>query len=737
MRSQKNGCFVRRLMSASALVALGTGAAGVAQAQTAAPAASVNGQQPPSVAEVVVTAQKRSERLLDVPAAVSVLSSAALQQGGSVDIQDYYREVPGLSIDDNGTGFTQIEIRGISTGTETTPTVGVYVDDTPIGSSTALARGDLVLPNLDPSDLQQIEVLKGPQGTLYGSSSLGGLLKYDTIAPSTTAFSGRIEADGSAVDGGGDGYGLRGAANIPINDELALRVSGFTREDPGFIDDPVRHLNDVNAAYVNGGDLSLLWKPAANLSIRLSALIQGRDAQSSSTEDVNSVTGQPVYGNDEQYRVPGADENKQNFNVYNATIKASFGGVNFTSSTSYAQSRYSAFVDTSGIFGPLLSEILSVPQFDVPIYERFGTDKFSQEFRLSNSSPQALEWQVGLFGTTERSSYYEHLLGEDPVTYKPISTPTIFTGTLPSLYTEYATYGDVTYHFTPKFDIQAGVRYSVNYQTATQDEVGILADPNPPTTKSHDKVPTYLVTSEYKFTSDTTVYARFATAYRAGGPNLVVGSGIPSTYGPDTTTNYEVGLKSYFWDRKIYFETAAFYIDWNNIQLQARNADDSEYYTNGGAAVSKGAEALLQFRVTQDFRVTANATYTDASLTSPAPSAIYAPAGSRLPYSPLFSGGVSAEYTHDISDSRQLFVGGDYSYQGQRYSDFTASSAVPRFDLPGYGVLNLHAGINISNYTAELVLKNVADFARLARGRCAYTERDRRLRSFGNSASND
>lgn len=186
---------------------------------------------------VVVTAQRRSEKLENVPLAVTELSGSDLLAQGLVNLADYAATVPGLVLSSDGTGTGVIAIRGIVTGSGTTPSVGIYLDDTPIGASTIVGSGNNpALFDIDPGEIQRVEVLKGPQGTLYGSNSMGGVIRYISIAPNLATFSGYAQSDVSSVEHGGIGYSVRGAANLPlVQDELALRVSAVHRDDPGYI----------------------------------------------------------------------------------------------------------------------------------------------------------------------------------------------------------------------------------------------------------------------------------------------------------------------------------------------------------------------------------------------------------------------------------------------------------------------------------------------------------------------
>src|SRR5882757_8922735 len=223
-------------------------------------------------AEIVVTARKIAENLQDVPVAISVLSGESMIQNGLVSLQDYYASIPGLSVTDSGNGRISVTMRGLSSGNGGNPTVAVTIDDVPIGASdTAIINGGQFVPQLDPADLQRIEFLKGPQGTLYGASSLAGVMRYVTAAPSLNSMSGHVDVDGNFIPGGGAGYGVRGSVNLPlITDTVAVRLSAFDRRDPGFVDDPTHGLNNVNSRNVYGAHAALLLQATPDFSVRLS-----------------------------------------------------------------------------------------------------------------------------------------------------------------------------------------------------------------------------------------------------------------------------------------------------------------------------------------------------------------------------------------------------------------------------------------------------------------------------------
>src|SRR3984957_9490933 len=245
--------------------------------QTPAGPQAVNNQNPgkkeEGLSEIIVTAQKRNERLQDVPVPVTAVQADALVDSNQLRLQDYYTRVPGLNLttaDPNSIGIPILAIRGVTSAPATNPTVGIVVDDVPFGSSTSLGQG-YQAPDINPLDLDRIEVLRGPQGTLYGADSIGGLVKFVTVDPSMQGVSGRVQASTSSIHNGAElGYDMSGAINVPLGDQFAVRASGFTRQDPGYVDDPTLHLNGVNEAYVNGGRLAALWQPSDAVFLKIS-----------------------------------------------------------------------------------------------------------------------------------------------------------------------------------------------------------------------------------------------------------------------------------------------------------------------------------------------------------------------------------------------------------------------------------------------------------------------------------
>ena len=682
-------------------------------------------RDPDQLSEVIVTAQKRSESLLKVAAPVTALQSADLARQGDVRLADYAATVPGLNLISSQPGQTVVIIRGVSTGfgAAIAATTATYIDDSPYGSSTANALGSFTTIDLDPATLQRVEVLRGPQGTLYGASAMGGLIKYVTIPPSLTEYSGRVELDGSTVDGGGQGYGVRAMWTGPlITDKLGVTVNAFDRLDPGYIDDPHLNKKNVNSSRVEGGRLALLWQPTDQFSAELSALVQNSTTGGTSNVDVNADLT-PIYGKYRQLRYGNENWNLDSTH-YSLRANYDFGWAALTSITSYQTQSATWFTDFTNRFGPLLSGILGVPDLGVFDHVSVADHKITQEVRFASADSDKFEWLGGLFFTHERSVQPEQF--QNPFsTVTGVTVPVaggIFTDPNHDSYTEYAGYADVTYHFTSNFKVLGGVRYTSDSEDNVTPFSGILnGPPSVALATTSSRTVTYLVSPSYNFDDRNMIYIRVATGFRPGGPTGLtttsVYAGAPSTYGPDTLTNYELGYKASFPEQRMTIDVSGFDIEWKNIQVLSE-IGGFLITGNGGDARSAGAELAWTWKPIGGLSVSANAAYTNAFLTADAPG-ISAKAGDKLPDVPEVSANLGADYDFPLTTEVKGFVGGNVQYLGARVSDFV--SGMPpgygRPSMPAYSTVNLHAGASRGGLTVEAYIKNVGDsygFTRIA-----------------------
>jgi len=675
------------------------------------------GKAVPSLEEIVVTAQKKEERLQDVPVPVTVLNAYSLSDTNKVSLQDYYASVPGLTVAPNELNAQLVTIRGITTGGYTNPTVSVTIDDVPfVGATNSI--GGYEVPDVDPGDLDHIEVLRGPQGTLYGANSLGGLIKYVTKDPSTDRFSARVSAGANGVrNGSEEGYDLRGAVNVPITDSLAIRASAFTRQEPGYIDNPVLNSQGVNRSQAYGARLSVLWRPLDDFTAKFSAVYQ--DVTSGGSNDV--ITG---LGDLQQNFIAGTGEMDTALQAYTATLNYNIGSINLTSVTGYINSRFHDIFDYTPYLGAA-----TLQQFGVtgtPYREDNDFTKITQDLRLALPLGRHFELLLGGFYTHESTDQLQLIGASNPAGY---SVGQWWNDAVADSYGEYSAYADLTYHITEKLDLQLGARDAQTkigsgpgIETGPYDSV-VLLQPSPiivSDQQARASAFTYLVTGKYKMTPDSMLYARVASGYRPGGTNALQPS-TPPTYGPDKTTSYEVGLKADFLSRRVSIDASVYYIDWQDIQLQTRNPAGRTYYVNGGGAKSEGLELALELRPLSGLTISSWFSYDDAELTDALPAAgpLYGVAGARLPESSRYSANADVNEAFPIWGNSTGFIGGEVSYVGDREGVFTATPN--RQVFPAYTKVDLRAGVNFEGgWTASLYANNVTDERGLLNGGLGY-----------------
>jgi iron complex outermembrane receptor protein len=672
------------------------------QAQAADGAAPSGGVT--SVDEVIVTASKQAENLRDVPASVTALGSDQIQREGLAYFADYVGKVPGLSFIQTSPQYNQLILRGISTGTAApNASVATYIDEAPYGFSSPTGVGALMSPNIDAFDMARIEVLRGPQGTLYGSNAIGGLLKYVTQAPDPTGFSAVAQGGVLGLDGE-TGWDLHGAVNVPLGESAAIRLVGYHVDRPGYIDNPVLGTENTNDFQSEGLRAQLLVDLSPDVTLRLSALTQRSETGDQGSMDVDRITLKPIYADLAHARVvnaPGKNENQ----LYNATLDWDLGFATLVSSTSYAVTRTELQFDLSGTYTPYLFFFFGAP-YGAANNGKIRDDKITQEVRLTSPRADDLTWQVGVFYTREDLSTVTTLSPITPVTN--IISPGLL-GPLADSdesgeYREFAGFANVGYKFTPTFDVDLGIRYSDIEADYTQVTAGAFLGPNDFDRSSSQNVFTYAASARWRASEETMVYARVARGYQPGGPNRVAPFvGVADSYDAATTTNYEAGVKSRLMDGKLNLELALFRIDWDDIQLAAI-VGGFYSYTNGGAASSTGAEWNVDFVPIRGLTLNLNGAYTDAQLEDDAPPSANAVAGDPLPYIPKWSASARADYEWAVTDSLNGFAGASWRYTGARQSDFSEDT-----HLPANSVWDLRLGIESERWTVTLFAKNVGD----------------------------
>ena len=719
----------RTLLTMLGMVGTAVSQQGLAADNTTAAVEATRAAADDSVLEtIIVTAQKREEPLKDVPMSVTALGGDRLDDLHAREFSDYAALVPGLSLATVQAGQTRLTLRGQNAG-GVGSTVAVYFDESPFGSSTALLNGAIDTGDFDTYDMQRIEVLRGPQGTLYGANSEGGLLKFVTNAPVLGKFSVGGEIGGESVDHGGQEGDVHGVLNLPLGDKTALRVSGFYTGAPGYIDDPKSGANDLNDGHKYGGRASLLYVPTSDLSIRLTADSQLAKYNGTNTVDVDPVTLQPLYGELTQERaVPEPSQFK--YGNYSATIDWNLGAYRLMSITSFGDLNSDTVTDGTPLYGGAGDYVFSTSGSGAPLYGNVQLNKFTQEVRLASTATDKLEWQVGGYYTHESGHLVQNLVSV--ALPGGASLGLLIQPVLNSTYGEGAGFADLTYHFSPQFDLQVGGRWSRNTQDATQNTtVNAVLAPlvGAPTYdsvsgSSSGSVWTYSVAPRWHLDANSMVYARLATGYRPGGPN-VVPPGAPANvqreYGSDKTTNVELGVRSTQLDGRLSLDVAAFYVDWKDIQLLT-TVNAFNINANGGTARSQGLEWSFGYLPVHGLTFQWTGAYTDAKLTSAAP-AIYANNGDPLPYAPKWTTSVDGQYEWAAFADYKGLVGATWSYIDSRSSDF--SSTPPTYDfstnpptlvtppgqmvLPSYNTWGLRFGLQNAHYRFSLYGKNLSD----------------------------
>jgi iron complex outermembrane receptor protein len=664
-----------------------------------------------AIDKVIVTAQKREQAALDVPGSVASVNTDKLAREGKVRLEDYVASIPGLSISSYRQGFTQVILRGITTGVaQSAATTAFYIDEAPIGSVNAYTLGSTITPDIDPAELQRLEVLKGPQGTLYGAGAMGGMVRYVTAPADFRKLRGSVTLGGSQVDGGGNGSSARASLNVPFGDnKMALRFSAFSRTDGGFID-TTSGREDINKSKVSGGRVAFTWLINNDWKLNAFALTQKVDSKGTAMEDVDAKTLQPLYGkNKQQTFVP--EPSYANLDVANLTLTGQLGRFDVVASTTWQNINTLTTTDNTYGFGVALGAALGIPDLGIWGIHHADTRRLSQEVRLrSTAFNERLQYEGGVYYTRENSS----TLIPTPT---PFSSTTGANYTLPeiaraaivSAYKEYSVFANATYALTPKVDLQAGLRYGSDDQQYEQAYQGLLVGPVPLVFNSGAKnsKSTYLFTASYKPSATDALYARIATGYRAGGPNAIPPAAVVNaaqTFRPDTLTSMEAGYKSVFGGGKMSFEGAIFSTKWKDIQIST-SAAGFAYFVNGGTATSRGAEASLVYYPIAGLSLRAAGGYTKAVLDEDAPDA-GGVKGDALPFVPKITSSFSANYRWVPAAGWVATLGGSIDYTGERRSDFSARAPI---DVPTFKTVNLSGGLEKGNWRLSVYAKNLAN----------------------------
>jgi outer membrane receptor protein involved in Fe transport len=674
---------------------------------------------------VFVTANRRRELAKDVAGTVNVLGGARLEQLDIASTSDLVGYVPGLQVDGDGPGYKRLSLRGITTGSlQISPSVAAYLDEQPVSLSSSVSAGALFGTDIDPLDLERIEVLKGPQGSLYGASALGGLIKYVTVAPNLKDLEGRAELGYSRASHGGTGHTARAAVNVPlIRDLLASRLTVYDRKEPGYVDDTLRKVQNVNSTTNSGARLTTLFKPNRQFDAKLVLDTQTLKSPDASVPQYDAQTLQPRFGVDGgQYAA--AQPMKHTYDRGALTLNLDLGFANLLSVTSYLHmkndvqidyTKYVKFLDTLtvGAYAGLGFTVTPL-DFDASIAGMLAdTKKKVQELRLVSPGGGRFDWLAGVFFQEESTDI--------PTEYRLFKgtavTPYIVAGIQAKL-RESAGYANATWHLNKNFDIQAGVRYaklqqdyatgigSYNYFTNS------VPAPSLTSAVSREDKTTWMISPRWAIDQNHMVYFRAASGYRPGGPNVPLLNGMLNPpFSSDSIVNYEAGYKGVFPAAQADVTAALFNIDWKNIQVTAIDAAaGSSYYTNGGKAHSRGLELEAGWRPVPGLRLSGNLTAMQAKLDEDV-AAIGGKKGDDIPFTPKLTASLSADYSWGAGPG-QMSAGASVRHSDTRRVVFSSQSASPLApavqapELPAYSLLDLRASYRFDAFTLSLFVKN-------------------------------
>ncbi|MEN3746705.1 TonB-dependent receptor [Sphingomonas sp. HF-S3] len=676
-------------------------------AQSQSPAANTATAED-AVSDIVVTANKREQGLSTVAAGISAVSSDTLTTRSADSIADYIAFVPGLSINSYGnTGHGAVSIRGVSPQS-VGATTATYVDDIPVGPASPATRGSQFTVDLDPTDLDRVEVLKGPQGTLYGASSMGGVLHYVTRAPNLARTELTASQELNFIDGGEAGVKVRAAISTPIvTGKLAVRASGYYRYSGGYITDLGISGKGANRSRDWGFRGSLKYAPTGNFSIRLDAVRQHSKSDGGANVDYVLATKAPFYGDLEQRRYV-AEPFGVDLELYSASINWDLGPGTLVSATSYSKFDTSVQYDATDLQRSYNSIFPVGPATPLGRGYDGSVKKTTQEVRFVSNRFGPVEFMAGGFYQNEdlfEVASYRSFLPSGQIA--PVS-PRIIANRTAGL-TEYAGFANGTFYLTERLDITAGYRYSSIDTDNLSVRTGVLVSRTAPTTPftstsgSSENASTYLAGVRWRPTDSLLLYGRAASGYRPGGGRTVP-PGSPAGFAPfftsDSLWSYEAGAKLRTLGGRLLVEFDGFWIDWSNIQALEPVANDATD-GNAGKARSKGVEFQASYVPVRGLTLGGNFAYTDGRFTEGNIVTQVTP-GQKLYFVPEWTAGAYAEYSAPVSDTMSITFGGDWN---TRSSQLDSS----RRTLDAYALWNAHAGFQTGLFSVNFYVKNLTD----------------------------
>jgi iron complex outermembrane recepter protein len=727
-----------------------------AAAQTIQTAASTSAE--PALQEIVVTANRREEQLGRVPVSVAAFTKAQMDAQGVRRVDDIALLTPGLTFTHEGGGdgangqITQISIRGIqsSVGAGTT---GVYIDDTPIQTRALGTSSENAYPEI--FDLSRVEVLRGPQGTLFGAGAEGGVVRFIATAPSLTDYSGYARGEFADTDSGAPSYEIGVADGGPIiPGQLGFRASGWFRDDGGWIDRENATTLQTVQSNANSQDsaslrLAMTWAPNDKFSLNPSVFYQNLQYHDTSLYwDSLSDPADEEFGNGRVLRQPWKDV----FILPALAAEYDLGFASLLNNTSFFNRDSTGIKDgTNFIRSELgISPFPTLPGENSPTYMEDTQNVFTEELRLRSNGDQRLSWTAGLFFSHAKQFVYENyvdrylnqtlmnLTAGNPVcppagcnTQEFFGVPLVggesyFIGGEDTLDKQTAAYGQADYNVWGGWKLTAGLRVAdMQYTNTTLTEGPIAGGTNASGGAQNEHPVTPKAGIEYQMNPNVLLYASAGKGFRPGGSNIIVSSEcganlaelglkqVPPAYGADQAWSYEVGNKSNLADGRFQIASSLFWIDWQDIQQNILlPACASEFVGNLGAAVSKGFDVQTQIRPFPGLTVGLNGGYTDAAYTKTTTGGsgtVIAERGDAIGV-PKWSGTLSSEYDF-ASFGRNIYARFDFQFIGEGPNQDPRvygydSGLVPTGETK---MLNLRLGTLLGQWNLSVFVNNLTN----------------------------
>lgn len=666
-----------------------------AQPTSSGPATDENG-------DIVVTALRRSTGLQKTPISVTAVTGNTLADMSITDSSQLARAVPGLVVRETANGGSSLVLRNIQAAGE--PIVGLYFGETPVLNLVGFNNNAAeTTPAVRLFDVQRVEVLRGPQGTLYGSSSMAGTVRIIYEDPKTDRYEGAFAGRISSVDRGALAYEGQGMVNVPLaRGLLAVRVVGFYRDGGGWVDDVALNKRNTNGLMMRGGRVMARFTPASNITIDGFAVIQDLKSNIPNWPYQPYAAGGQPYVTDFKALQPTADR----LRIYGGTARWDVGFATVSANASW-QKRYRYFAyDLSAI-----AQLVGLGTAAAANSSSSSASQASQELRVSSASPGRLKWTFGVFDSVRHEFTDSKISTVDPVSGNIVEPSTLALGNLFYLrdfdnrLKQTAGFVDVSYELIDKLTLDVGTRYYHYASTITSElpiglpAAGINVQPRGTATASN-KGWLYKANLSYQATPDLLLYVDASDGFRPGGVNQAVG--IPAAFGsynPDQLKNYEVGVKSSWFGRRLTLNADLFQIDWSNIQATAQTPDGFFLFVaNAGRVRAQGVEAELTVRPVPGLLLQASGSYIVAKLHEDEATngAIIVGAGLKgdiVPYTPKVTAQGAIQYDWGIGGDLRMSARADLSYTGANWTQFRHVDAATN-RLPGYANAGLRFALS-------------------------------------------